>query len=184
MAWVIHSQSDKISNKDSLEQASSIVYELPFLPGKKVSIAQGYNGGFSHKGVNALDFNMRKCQIICAARSGVVYGLKEDSKKGGASRKYINDGNYIIVKHADSTYAAYWHLNYNGVLVDLGDSVLAGDSIGLVGSTGFSSGPHLHFEVYYYDHKGFYKTLKTPFNTTRGVKMPKGWHFYRKPKFD
>ncbi len=178
------SQMGKTGQVDPInkENIKSIVYELPYLPGKKVTIVQGYNGWFSHKGENALDFWMRKGQTICASRGGTVIETRSDSKKGGPSMKYIGDGNYVIIKHNDSTYAAYWHMMYNSVMIKVGDTVSAGQPIGKVGSTGFSSGPHLHFEVYYYDYKGQYQTLKTVFKTTRGIKRPKGWHFYRKPK--
>jgi murein DD-endopeptidase MepM/ murein hydrolase activator NlpD len=171
-------KQDSIPKKD----VSTIVYELPYLPDKNVMIAQGYNGLWSHKGENALDFWMRKGQIICAAREGVVLSTKSDSKKGGPFNKYINDGNYIIIKHNDSTSAAYWHLEYKGVLVKAGDSISAGQPIGKVGSTGFSSGPHLHFEVYYFDRFGKFHTVKTVFKTKKGIKKPKAWRFYKRPQ--
>jgi len=181
-----HSQMGKANGVDSTrkEDKKSIVYELPYLPGKKVTIVQGYNGWFSHKGENSLDFWMRKGQTICASRGGTVIDTRSDSKIGGPSMKFIGDGNYVVIKHNDSTYAAYWHMLYNSVMVKEGDTVLAGQPIGKVGSTGFSSGPHLHFEVYYYDRTGKYQTLKTVFKTSRGIKKPKGWHFYRRPLSD
>jgi murein DD-endopeptidase MepM/ murein hydrolase activator NlpD len=163
------------------DDIKTIVYELPYLPGKNVSIVQGYNGWFSHKKTNALDFNMRRGQVICAARGGVVQSTRSDSKIGGPSYKYISDGNYVIIKHNDSTSAAYWHMEYNSVMVNSGDTVVAGQPIGKVGTTGFSSGPHLHFEVYYFDKYGKEHTVKTVFRTTRGIKKPRGWHFYKKP---
>lgn len=169
--------SDSLQN-DEIKQ---IVYELPYMPGKKVSIVQGYNGWWSHQHSNALDFLMRKGEIICAARSGIVQGARSDSQKGGASYKFISDGNYVIIKHDDSTSAAYWHMLYNSVMVKPGDTVQTGQQIGRVGSTGFSSGPHLHFEVYYFDGQGNEHTVKTVFSTTRGIKKPRAWHFYKKP---
>lgn len=53
-------------------------------------------------------------------------------------------GNHIVIKH-DGTKTLYAHLNR--VDVKKGQSVLRGEKIGAVGSTGNSSGPHLHFEV-------------------------------------
>jgi murein DD-endopeptidase MepM/ murein hydrolase activator NlpD len=53
-------------------------------------------------------------------------------------------GNHVVVKH-DGTKTLYAHLNSVGV--KKGQSVLRGERIGSVGSTGNSSGPHLHFEV-------------------------------------
>ena len=54
-------------------------------------------------------------------------------------------GNHIIVRHDNGVETLYAHLNDIGV--DKGDRVLRGERIGAVGSTGNTSGPHLHFEV-------------------------------------
>lgn len=55
--------------------------------------------------------------------------------------------NFVCVQHSDGTYARYFHLSRNGVRVKKGDRVAAGDILGLSGNTGFSSAPHLHFDV-------------------------------------
>lgn len=54
-------------------------------------------------------------------------------------------GNLIKISHEDGTITVYAHLAKRSVAV--GDLVVAGQVIGEAGSTGFSSGPHLHFEV-------------------------------------
>lgn len=54
-------------------------------------------------------------------------------------------GNHVVVRHADGKYTLYAHLS--AVTVSVGQAVTAGQQIGNVGSTGNSSGPHLHFEV-------------------------------------
>ena len=54
-------------------------------------------------------------------------------------------GNVIFVKHRGNTETVYAHLSK--ILVKRGDSVSQGQTIGLVGSTGWATGPHLHFEV-------------------------------------
>lgn len=54
-------------------------------------------------------------------------------------------GNYVIVYHGKDLVTVYGHLKE--VNVEGGDRVLAGEKIGSVGSTGNSSGPHLHFVV-------------------------------------
>jgi len=56
-------------------------------------------------------------------------------------------GNYIIVRHAEEEYAFYGHLNEHSMRVKVGDQVKAGQIIALVGGTGNSSEPHLHFEL-------------------------------------
>ncbi len=54
-------------------------------------------------------------------------------------------GNYIMVYHGNSTYTVYMHLS--AIYVSAGDTVSKGQTIGAVGSTGVSTGPHLHFGV-------------------------------------
>jgi murein DD-endopeptidase MepM/ murein hydrolase activator NlpD len=55
-------------------------------------------------------------------------------------------GNAVIIDHGWGVYTGYWHQSQ--LLVKVGDHVDAGQIIGLVGTTGRSSGPHLHFEVW------------------------------------
>lgn len=57
-------------------------------------------------------------------------------------------GNYIIIQHNDSTKTLYAHLKPD-ITVSAGQKVKAGDVIGHVGTSGSSTGPHLHFEVRY-----------------------------------
>ncbi|MFN6946066.1 MAG: peptidoglycan DD-metalloendopeptidase family protein [Cytophagaceae bacterium] len=56
-------------------------------------------------------------------------------------------GNYVLIRHYNGMETLYGHLSKSNVKV--GDYVRAGDIIGLGGSTGRSTGPHLHFEVRY-----------------------------------
>ena len=57
----------------------------------------------------------------------------------------ISYGNYTLIDHGNGMTTAYAHQSKR--LVKVGDTVEAGEVIGLVGSTGNSTGPHLHFEV-------------------------------------
>ncbi|MFJ3582480.1 peptidoglycan DD-metalloendopeptidase family protein [Streptomyces sp. NPDC090127] len=54
-------------------------------------------------------------------------------------------GNEVVIQHADGTYSQYAHLS--SLSVSAGQTVTGGQQIGLSGSTGNSSGPHLHFEI-------------------------------------
>lgn len=56
-------------------------------------------------------------------------------------------GNYIIIQHASDEFSFYAHLSQDSIRVRQGDKVKAGQVIALVGSTGNSSEPHLHFHV-------------------------------------
>ncbi|MGW8779962.1 M23 family metallopeptidase [Streptomyces sp. NPDC055796] len=54
-------------------------------------------------------------------------------------------GNEVVIRHADGKYSQYGHLSQ--LSVSVGQSVAGGQTIGLSGSTGNSTGPHLHFEI-------------------------------------
>ena len=56
-------------------------------------------------------------------------------------------GNYVIIEHVAGVKSLYWHMKTDSVMVDVGDEVKCGDPIGLVGSSGRSALPHLHFEL-------------------------------------
>jgi len=71
-------------------------------------------------------------------------------------------GNYIVVRHSNGLESVYAHLSK--VLVDTNQEVAAGTPIGLGGSTGRSSGPHLHFEL---------RFLGNAFNTTKIINYSK-----------
>jgi murein DD-endopeptidase MepM/ murein hydrolase activator NlpD len=55
--------------------------------------------------------------------------------------------NHVILEHADGVFSLYWHLMSGSVAVAVGDAVACGDAVGIVGSSGESSTPHLHFEI-------------------------------------
>lgn len=57
-------------------------------------------------------------------------------------------GNNIKIKHANGMITRYCHLAHNSISVRVGDKVKKGDVIGRMGSTGLSTGPHVHFEVW------------------------------------
>ena len=100
---------------------------------------------------HALDFTMEIGTPICAARDGLILFVKENSNKGGKTFKFQEYGNNITIYHEDGTMANYFHIKKGGSKVKEGDRVKAGDVIALSGNTGWSSGPHLHFQVYSFD---------------------------------
>ena len=158
---------------------SSYVYDLPFENKKKVFLIQAYESKMSHRGERALDFKIKKQTKVCAARDGVVIAAREDSDKGGLKQENLSDGNYVSIRHNDGSVAHYWHLQKDGVAVNVGDSVRKGQWIGLSGNTGYTAFPHLHFEVQGYDAAGNYKQLATRFNTNKGVIYLRPGKFYR-----
>lgn len=165
--------------KETIDEVNNYAYSLPYEKGKSFLLVQGYQSKiFSHRGEFALDFKMKTGTRICAARSGVVVAVREDSKKGGIGNKYLSEGNHVIIKHDDGTYANYWHLKYDGALVDVGDTVKQGQVIGLAGKTGFALFPHLHFEVTTHPYPG-HDQLRTKFLTQKGKRFLKPLHWYK-----
>ncbi len=155
---------------------NSYVYELPFEKGSRVLLIQAYNSSMSHTNEISLDFKMKKGSKICAARPGIVTAMKEDSDEGGLKDEYLSKGNHIIIKHDDGSEAMYWHLQKDGVEVNMGDYVYRGQLIGYSGNTGYSAFPHLHFQVY--DKDG--KNIATRFQTRKGIKYLRPGKWYKR----
>jgi murein DD-endopeptidase MepM/ murein hydrolase activator NlpD len=128
----------------------SYIYHLPYAPGQAYPVSQGFHGKYSHTGGDcfSIDFKMPEGTHVLAAREGVVVGVKDDSDLGGGDKKFEWDANYILVKHSDGTLGHYVHLQKGGVRVKIGQRVEIGDWMALSGSTGYSTGPHLHFAVF------------------------------------
>jgi len=74
---------------------------------------------------------------ILASRAGTVTAATYNS----------GSGYYVTVNHGDGFSTSYLHLTH--YIVSVGDTVAAGQVLGYMGSTGVSTGPHLHFTVYY-----------------------------------
>jgi murein DD-endopeptidase MepM/ murein hydrolase activator NlpD len=113
---------------------------------------------------------MKRGTKICAVREGIVVRIKEDGDRGGLKRRYRPYGNYVIIQHADSSRAGYWHIQKDGVVVNLGDTVQKGQVIALSGKTGYTAFPHLHFIVWSSDVTRQWRQVATRFQTSRGVK--------------
>ncbi len=82
--------------------------------------------------------------VDVAANSGATIGAAQAGTVGIAeySSSY---GYYVVVYHADGNSTLYAHMS--SMAVSVGQSVSRGQTLGYVGSTGWSTGPHLHFEV-------------------------------------
>jgi murein DD-endopeptidase MepM/ murein hydrolase activator NlpD len=125
------------------------------LPEAVVTSCFGQRWGRLHAGV---DLAAPDGTPIHAAGAGVVVAAGEAAGYGNA----------VLIDHGNGFLTHYGHLS--AITVQVGQHVVAGDQIGNEGSTGHSTGPHLHFEV----HQG---TYKNPIEPTRwmhdqGVDIP------------
>jgi hypothetical protein len=87
---------------------------------------------------------------VLAAASGKVIFFKD----GLFDKETVSDvskglGNYVAVDHGDQFITYYGHLKKNSIVVSEGQTVASGEKLGEVGSSGNSTDPHLHFELWY-----------------------------------
>lgn len=101
------------------------------MPG--IALTQGIHGW------NGVDFGAARGTPIHAAADGFVIVARNN---GGWNGGY---GNYVVITHKNGSQTLYSHMKSS--IVSPGQSVSSGQTIGYVGSTGLSTGPHLHFEV-------------------------------------
>ncbi|MEV6343463.1 M23 family metallopeptidase [Actinoplanes sp. NPDC051851] len=125
------------------------------LPQARVTSCFGQRWGRLHAGV---DLATAWGTPIVAAGAGVVIAA-------GAAQGY---GNAVLIDHGDGYLTHYGHMSV--IRVTVGQHVQAGQQIGDEGSTGHSTGPHLHFEV----HEGYYKNPVEPtaWMHAHGVDIP------------
>ena len=98
----------------------------------------------SYKGHTGVDVNIGVSgKSVVAVKDGTVV-ISEARISNG---KYYSYGEYIVISHGDGTMTLYAHMLANSRKVKVRDKVKQGQVIGTVGSTGNSTGTHLHFEV-------------------------------------
>ncbi|MCP5521968.1 MAG: HYR domain-containing protein [Verrucomicrobiales bacterium] len=141
-------------------------YRIPFDPvlivgsfwfGKKWSVSQGNNGSFTHNGWQsfAWDFPMAAGTPVRAARGGVVASTRSTStlscwNSNAQACQNCNGAaspNFVSILHEDGTTGFYLHFKVNSVIVSPGQRIHRGDKLAEVGTTGCSTGNHLHFHV-------------------------------------
>lgn len=120
-------------------------YKDPFVIPAKGRLSTEY-GETRH--VNDSPTSYRHSGLDIAAPLGEpVYAV--NTGKVVLSRFLILTGNTIVIDHGLGLFSVYFHLDKS--LVQQGDMVSRGQQIGKIGTTGFSTGPHLHFTMSFYD---------------------------------
>jgi murein DD-endopeptidase MepM/ murein hydrolase activator NlpD len=124
------------------------LYVLPYPVRIEYWLNQSYcflNGG--HTNQLAYDFSTPIGSEVTAARAGFVREVREDLPDIPNNDPDVH--NRVFIEHDDGTVAFYAHLQQNGVVVEVGDRVEAGQLIAYNGNSGNTGGiPHLHFMVY------------------------------------
>ncbi len=112
------------------------------------------SGGYNHAGIDIftwpfgwkmMDFD--EVEIIAGAPGQILAKASTNPDRSCS----LNGGNWnaVYVQHADGSVALYGHMKQNSPTTkNVGDMVAQGEYLGIVGSSGNSTGPHLHFEVY------------------------------------
>ena len=121
--------SDQVTADDGAALSGVDLFTLPVAPPPQVS---GYDPENGHPGI---DFAAEEGAEIYAVAGGIVTAADYDVEKG----------NYVVLDHGGGLETEYQHMK--SLLVSAGQSVVQGQVLGYVGSTGNSTGPHLHFEA-------------------------------------
>ncbi|MFF5622139.1 M23 family metallopeptidase [[Kitasatospora] papulosa] len=128
-------REEKARAARAAERARLNAFHLP-VAGSHVTTGYQSGGALWSSGTHSgVDFQAASGSSVLAVGAGTVV----EAGWGGAY------GNNIVLRMKDGTYTQYGHLSSIGVSV--GQSVGSGEQIGLSGSTGNSTGPHLHFEA-------------------------------------
>ena len=99
----------------------------------------------SYPGHTGVDVNINVTgKNVVAVKAGTVVISTALRNSNGTYRSY---GEYVVINHHDGTMTLYAHMLSGSRKVDPGDTVVQGQILGTVGSTGNSTGTHLHFEV-------------------------------------
>lgn len=130
-------------------QKFSSKVRFPFDKKTKVKYCQTPHGPITtHKNnKNAYDFCAPEKTLIIAAKNGLVVEKVDHFTEGKLDDALLRKSNRLVLLHEDGTLTRYLHIYTGSSMVKEGDYVLEGQAIARVGSVGYSSGPHLHFEL-------------------------------------
>ncbi len=151
--WPIGSKETTTVNGLSFANGKPSATSITAYFGGNDSVHRGLGGGHG-----AIDIGASRGSNVIASKSGtVVYptakariDYPEQSIRPDANGKYNCRGlvgNYVIIDHGNGIKTTYKHLYKNTITVRAGDHVEQGQVIGLSGSSGCSTGPHLHFQM-------------------------------------
>ncbi|THA79580.1 LysM peptidoglycan-binding domain-containing protein [Streptomyces sp. A0642] len=126
------SSSEEASTPAAQSNDSGYVHPVP---GNHTTAYRASGSNWSSGSHTGIDFPVSTGTSVKAITSGTVV----TAGWGGAY------GNEVVIKHADGHYSQYGHMS--SLSVSAGQTVTAGQQVGLSGATGNATGPHLHFEI-------------------------------------
>jgi len=125
-------------------------YKLPYNVGEAYEVSQANCTDNSHRegtlGQFAYDFRMPIGTDLIAIRPGVVVAIQESFPNVGSVQQ-PGEENFVIINNNDGTQDRYFHLDQDGVHVEVGQTVSRGQLIASSGNSGGTPFPHLHLEV-------------------------------------
>ena len=128
--------SNNITTKPS---ASGYIFPVRGLSKANIN-NKNYPSYAGHTGVD-VKIGVTGKDVVAVKAGTVVISTAKINSEGN----YFSYGEYVVISHGDGTMTLYGHMLANSRKVKVGDKVSQGQTIGTVGSTGNSSGTHLHF---------------------------------------
>jgi urea transporter/murein DD-endopeptidase MepM/ murein hydrolase activator NlpD len=171
---------------ERFRNSTSVVFQLPYFG--QWSLTQGHNGEHTHKGDwrHAFDFMLLDSEgktwqndglelkdyfgwqkPVLAPADGLVVDLHANIEENPPGKVNLenNWGNSIVIKHGENLYSQISHLLTGSFRVSLGDYVKKGDIIALLGNSGRSPEPHIHFQL-----------QRTPYVGSATIDFPLGYY--------
>lgn len=134
----IDAEIERLRQKDSAYTGGMFTWPLPGYSYISSPFGWRWNHTSYHRGIDISGWNVYGKPIV-AANSGKVIIAKNDYIPG------YSYGKYVVIDHGGGYTTVYGHCS--SLAVSVGDIVTKGETIAYVGSTGQSTGPHLHFEI-------------------------------------
>ena len=194
--WPVKKASSVTHNE--IWAISSYVDHNPAYPNKLTD----YNGGkksydtssgYNHQGIDIYTWpyywkmmDDNGLEVIAASGGQIIY--KNDGEYDRSCDTNNNPWNAVYIMHNDGSVAWYGHLKNSSLTTkNIGDTVTRGEYLGIVGSSGNSIGPHLHFEVYEddtYDYNKLIDPYNGPSNDWNNISWWETQKPYRNPKIN
>ncbi len=142
------------------------------------------NSGYNHQGIDIFTWPFSwklmdndEAEIIAGASGQII--SKSDGQFDRSCGFNNNQWNAVYIQHSDGSIAWYGHMKSGSLTTkNVGESVTQGEYLGIIGSSGNSTGPHLHFEIY---EDNSFAQLIDPYSGTCNSLNGDSWWQSQKP---